>query len=134
VIDLLLLALAIVVSACVGAASRRRRPERAERISDRLIRFVLWVVLPPCVFVNVAHFDLASGAGAGLLLGLGCLTIGGTTALLATRVMSLPPRSAGAVICCSIVGNTGPATSACPPPSSSSAPARSPRRPAGTPC
>jgi predicted permease len=107
VIELLLLALTIVASASVGAVSRRRSPARAELLSERLIRFVLWVVLPPCVFVNVAHFDLTSGAGAGLLLGLGCLAFGGSAALVATRVLALPPRSAGAVICCSIVGNTG---------------------------
>jgi predicted permease len=106
--SLLLLALGISVSAGAGVYSRLRWPLPAERLAERLIRFVLWVVLPPCVFVNVAHFDIASSAGLGLALGFGCLLVGGLVAwFLATRVLRLPDRTAGAVICASIVANTG---------------------------
>ncbi len=105
---LLALALAIAVSAGAGVLAHRRRPLAAELLSNQLIRFVLWVVLPPCVFVNVAHFQIASAAGLGLLVGLGALCAGGALAwLVADRLLRLPPRTAGAVICSSIVANTG---------------------------
>jgi predicted permease len=69
---------------------------------------VLWVVLPPCFFVNIAEFDIASSAGLGLLVGLGCLLTGGFVAwLLSSQVLALPDRETGALICSSIVANTG---------------------------
>lgn len=105
---LLLFGLGITGSTAVGLWSRQRWPIGSEQLSEGLIRFVLWVVMAPCVFVNVAHFELASGAGLGLLVGLGALVAGGLLAwLVSTRALRLPKRSAGAVICCSIVANTG---------------------------
>src|SRR5262245_19516047 len=106
--SLVLLAVGISASSAAGLYSRMRWPVGAERLADGLIRFVLWVVLPPCVFVNVAHFDIASSAGLGLALGFVCLAAGGLLAwFVSTRVMRLPDRTAGAVICASIVANTG---------------------------
>lgn len=107
-ISLVLLAVGITASSAAGLYTRMRWPVGAERTADGLIRFVLWVVLPPCVFVNVAHFDIASSAGLGLGLGFVCLAVGGLLAwFVSTRVLDLPDRTAGAVICASIVANTG---------------------------
>jgi predicted permease len=105
--ELLLLALAIFASAGAGIYSRSQRPVAAELLSNRLIRLVLWVVLPPSVFVNVANFEIASSAGLGLLVGLACLVMGGALAWAVSSRLALPPRVAGAVICSSIVANTG---------------------------
>lgn len=105
---LIALAVAISASTGVGMWSRGRWSGPSERLAERMIWVVLWVITPPCVFVNVAHFDVASGDGLALAIGLGCLLSGGLLSwFLATRVMRLPDRRAGAVICCSIVANTG---------------------------
>jgi len=105
---LLLFAAGISISTGVGLWSRQRWPIGAEQLSERLIWLVLWVVMAPLVFINVAHFELASGAGVGLLVGVVCLLAGGLIAwLVSTKLMHLAQRSAAAVICCSIVANTG---------------------------
>lgn len=102
------LSLGIIGSTVLGVAARIWWPQAAQSGSDRTIAVSLWVILPPCVFVNVAHFDLASGAGAGLALGLASLAAGGILAwYLAVRVAHLPDRTAGASICAAIIANTG---------------------------
>ncbi|MBS1678315.1 MAG: AEC family transporter [Actinobacteria bacterium] len=105
-IEMLALVAAILVSGSAGVASRRLRPRQADRLASRLIRFVLWFVLPPCVFVNVAHFDIASSAGVGLLIGAGCLLAGAAIAWAAARALGLAERSAGALISTALVSNT----------------------------
>ena len=100
--------LAIVASTLVGIWAERRWPQEAGHGSRRALLFLLYFVLPPIIFVNLARADFTVGTGVGLGLGLVTVcTVGVVAWLLAVPVMKLPRPVAGAVICCSIVSNTG---------------------------
>ncbi len=100
--------LAIVVATLAGIWAERRWPQRAGHGSRRSLIILLYFVLPPIVFVNLAKADFTVGAGVGLGLGLiTVMTVGLVAWLLAVPVLKLPRPVAGAVICCSIVSNTG---------------------------
>jgi hypothetical protein len=100
--------LAIVASTLVGIWAERRWPDQAGIGSRRSLLFLLYFVLPPIIFVNLARADFTVGTGVGLGLGLVTVcTVGAVAWLLAVPVMKLPRPVAGAVICCSIVSNTG---------------------------
>jgi predicted permease len=100
--------LAIVVSTLAGIVAERRWPEQAGVGSRRSLIILLYFVLPPIVFVNLAKADFTVGAGIGLGLGLVTVTTVGLVAwFLAVPLLKLPRPVAGAVICCSIVSNTG---------------------------
>ncbi len=100
--------LAIVAATLAGIGAERRWPERAGTGSRRSLIILLYFVLPPIVFVNLARADFTVGAGVGLGLGVVTVaTVGLVSWLLAVRLLKLPRPVAGAVICCSIVSNTG---------------------------
>ena len=100
--------LAIVAATLAGIVAERRWPDRAGSGSRRSLIILLYFVLPPIVFVNLARADFTVGAGVGLGLGLVTVaTVGLVAWLLAVRLLKLPRPVAGAVICCSIVSNTG---------------------------
>ena len=100
--------LAIVASTLVGIRAERRWPYRAGHGSRQSLLILLYFVLPPIIFVNLAKADITVGAGVGLGLGLITVSVVGLVAwLLAVPVLKLPRPVAGAVICCSIVSNTG---------------------------
>jgi predicted permease len=104
----ILILLAIVASTLVGIWAERRWPDRAGLGSRRSLLVVLYFVLPPIVFVNLAKADFSVGAGVGLGLGLVTVSAVGLVAwLIAVRLLKLPRPVAGAVICCSIISNTG---------------------------
>ena len=48
---------AIAVSTSAGIAAKRRYPERAITLSRRSLLFVLYVILPPTTFFNLAAVD-----------------------------------------------------------------------------
>jgi malate permease and related proteins len=99
---------AIIASTGAGVWAARRIGGRAGVASRRALLFVLYVVLPPVTFFNLArvHFDANVGAGIGLayvaLAGAGLLAW-----FVATRVLRLGRPAAGSVICCALVANTG---------------------------
>jgi predicted permease len=100
--------LAIVASTLVGVWAERRWPSRAGHGSRQALLILLYFVLPPIIFVNLAKADFTVGTGVGLGLGMVTVTTVGAVAwLLAVPVMKLSRPVAGAVICCSIVSNTG---------------------------
>jgi hypothetical protein len=101
-------ALAIIASTGVGVAAERRWRERAERLSRRLMDLMVWVLLPPIVFLICARLHLGGGVGIGLLLGYVELAIVGVLAyVLGTRVLHLSRPSVGSLICVTILANTG---------------------------
>ena len=100
--------LAIVVSTLVGIRAERRWPERAGPGSRRSLVILLYFVIPPIIFVNLAKADFSIGAGVGLGLGLVTVSLVGVVAwLIAVPLLKLSRPVAGAVICCSVTSNTG---------------------------
>jgi predicted permease len=100
--------LAIVVSTLVGIRAERRWPGAAGVGSRRSLLFLLYFVIPPIIFVNLARADFTVGAGVGL--GLGLITVcavGAVAWLIAVPLLKLPRPIAGAVICASVTSNTG---------------------------
>ena len=60
----------IILSTLVGIFAERRWPDRAGIGSRKSLLILLYVVLPPVIFENLAHADFELGAGIGLALGL----------------------------------------------------------------
>jgi predicted permease len=100
--------LAIVASTLVGIWAERRWPDRAGHGSRQAMMILLYVFLPLIIFINLAKADLTVGAAVGLGLGLVTIVVAGAIAwLLAVPVLKLSRPVAGAVICCTVVSNTG---------------------------
>jgi predicted permease len=69
---------------------------------------ILYVLLPPVIFFNLAsaNLDLSHGVGLGLALAAVSLTSVGVW-WVSSRVMKLPRHQVGAMICTVLVVNTG---------------------------
>lgn len=103
---LALLVAAILVATIAGSAAERRWDERAERVADRLLMFVLFGVLPLVVFFNVVSFEVTGDVAAGLALAwIALLATGGLTYLAIPRRWTRP--AAGAVVVAALASNTG---------------------------
>ena len=69
---------------------------------------MLYVLLPPVIFFNIASSHIDVNHGVGLLLGLLASSLGALTAyLLASRVLRLSRARTGAVVCTVLSVNTG---------------------------
>lgn len=69
---------------------------------------MLYVLLPPVIFFNIASSNIDVSHGVGLLLGLVASSLGALTAyLLASRVLHLSRARTGAVVCTVLSVNTG---------------------------
>jgi predicted permease len=69
---------------------------------------MLYVLLPPVIFFNVAASHIDVSHGIGLLLGLAASTLGALIAyLVASRVLHLSRPRTGAVVCAVLSVNTG---------------------------
>src|SRR5260221_8027530 len=104
----LLTAAAIVVATAVGVLAEQRRPLAAGRAARRSLTLMLYVLLPPVIFFNIAasHIDLEHGVG--LLLGLLASSLAALTAYwLSTRILRLTRPQTGAVVCTVLSVNTG---------------------------
>lgn len=104
----LLVTAAIVAATGVGIWAERRWPARSAEAARQAMVAILYVLLPPVIFFNVAAADIDLDHGVGLVLGWIALTI---TAVLAwwvcSRVLRLPKPQTGAVICSVLVVNSG---------------------------
>ncbi len=99
--------LTILVSVSAGIYGEHRWPDRAGNGSRRGLLLILYFVLPPIVFFNIAHVELTFGGGAGI--GAGILTsicVGLLAWFFAVPVLKLDRPVAGAVICSAILANT----------------------------
>ncbi len=105
---MIVVAVAICGSIAVGLGAQRLWGDDARAVARRSLDVILWGVLPPCVFINIAHFRFSAGDVLGLVEGYGVLTLVATGAWWAgRRWMALSHATSGALICCAIVGNTG---------------------------
>jgi malate permease and related proteins len=103
----LLTAAAIVVSTAVGVWSEHRWPRGAAEGARRALLVILYVVLPPAYFLNLASAHIDLDEGVGILL---ALVSNAATAVLvwwvATRFLRLARHQVGAVVIGAMVVNT----------------------------
>jgi predicted permease len=104
----LLTTLAIVVAVAVGVWSERRWPLGAANAARKALLILLYALLPPVIFFNLAkaEIDLSHAVGIGLALVAVCLT-GVFTWWMASRVLRLARHQVGAVIVAVLSVNTG---------------------------
>jgi len=104
----LLTAATIAAATAVGVWAERRKPQAAAGAARRSLTLMLYVLLPPVIFFNIASSHIDVSHGVGLLLGLLASSLGALTAyLLASRVLHLSRAGAGAVVCTVLSVNTG---------------------------
>ena len=98
----------IVGATAVGVWAERRYGGGAGLAARRALLFVLYVVLPPATFFNLARADISVDVGVGVVVGWVALALATLLAwLVASRVLTLPRPAIGSVICTVLVVNTG---------------------------
>jgi malate permease and related proteins len=107
-VGVVLIAAAIAASVAIGVWAERRRPKAAALAARRSLTLMLYALLPPVIFFNIASTNLDLSQGVGLLLGLVASALGAIAAyLLASRVLRLSRPRTGAVVCTVLSVNTG---------------------------
>jgi predicted permease len=103
----LLTAALIIAGTAVGVGAERRRPTVAVGLGRRLMRLILYVLLPIVIFFNLAkaHISLDNAVGVGLAW-VNLALVGTIVWFLARRVLHLSRNQTGAVIVCALVANT----------------------------
>ena len=97
----------MVAGAAVGVESERRRPKEAVALARKLLLVMLYVLVPPVIFFNLAAASISvdNGIGIGLAL-VNMALVGAAVWFVASRLLRLSPPQTGAVICGAIVANT----------------------------
>lgn len=104
----LLTAVAIVAGVGIGVFAERRRPRAAGLAARRALTLMLYVLVPPVIFFNLAASEIDVEHGVGLLLGILAVSLSGLAAWwVSSRVLRLSRPSTGAVVCCVLSVNTG---------------------------
>jgi malate permease and related proteins len=105
---MLAVVLAILASTAAGIWAERRFGGRAGLASRRSLLFVLYVVLPPTTFFNLAAAEIDADIGIGVVLAI-VAVIGATliSYLVGSRLLRLDRPAIGSMLCCTLVGNTG---------------------------
>lgn len=105
-VGLLLVIAAILGAIALGAALERRMGERAELLANRLLKWVLFVVLPAVVFFNVVGIEVTVDLLGGVALAWVALLTAGLLVYLVGRARWTRPAT-GTVIVCALAANTG---------------------------
>ena len=102
------IAAVIAVATAMGVGAEHRFPAAATRMSGQLLTLVLWWALPVAIFFNLAALELDAGIGVGLVFGYaaGAVTVALAYAI-GTWVLRLSRPAVGALMCVSLLGNTG---------------------------
>jgi malate permease and related proteins len=104
----LLTAATIAAAVAVGVVAERRRPQAAAHAARRSLTLMLYALLPPVIFFNVASSHIDVNQGVGLVLGLVASSLGACIAYLVVgRMLRLSRPRTGAVVCCVLSVNTG---------------------------
>lgn len=102
------LAAVIAVATVIGFRVEGRLGERAERAARRITQLMLWGLLPPVAFLNIAALQLSAKVGAGIGFAYAALAItGGAAFLLGTYLLRLPRPAVGALMLGAAFANTG---------------------------
>jgi malate permease and related proteins len=103
----LLTAAAIVASTGIGAWSEHRWPRGAAEGARRALLVILYAVLPPIYFLNLAAAHIDFNESVGVLLALLSNAIAaGIVWFVASRVLRLPRPQTGAVMVCVMIANS----------------------------
>jgi predicted permease len=107
-VGVLLTAGAIALATGVGVWSERRWPQGAAHAARQALLLILYALLPPVIFFNLAaaNIDLDHGIGLGLALLANSLT-SVLVWWVSSRFLKLPRHQVGAAICAVLVVNTG---------------------------
>ena len=98
----------IILATAAGAWAELRYGGRAAVATRRALMFVLYVVLPPVTFFNLARVQLDADVGLGVGLSYLALALAALIAwFVASRLLGLRRAAVGSVICCTLVANTG---------------------------
>jgi malate permease and related proteins len=102
------IAAAIVASVAAGVSAERRWGPGASRASRRSLLVVLYVVLPPTTFFNIAAAKIDVGSGVGVVLAWVALAAAVLVAwFISARVLGLSRPAIGSVLVCVLIANTG---------------------------
>jgi len=97
----------MVAGTAVGVESERRRPREAVAVARRLLLVMLYVLVPPVIFFNLAASSISVDNAVGIGIALVNMALVGTaTWLVASKLLHLSAPKTGAVICAAIVANT----------------------------
>jgi predicted permease len=103
----LLTIMLIAAGAGIGVWSERRRPREAVALARRLLMVMLYVLVPPVIFFNLAAASISIDNAVGIGIGLvNMALIGVVVWFVAARLLGLGRPQTGAVICAAIVANT----------------------------
>src|SRR6476661_3158803 len=96
----LLTTAAIVLAVAVGVWSEGRWPRGAANAARKALVLLLYVLLPPVIFFNVAASEIDVSHGIGLALGIVASSLGALLAWWgASHVLKLSRPQTGAVVC-----------------------------------
>lgn len=105
--EVLLTIVLILAGAGIGVWSEKRRPREAVALARRLLMVMLYVLVPPVIFFNLAAASISVDNAVGIGIGLvNMALVGLVTWFVAARVLRLGRPQTGAVICAAIVANT----------------------------
>jgi predicted permease len=97
----------MVAGAAVGVESERRRPREAVALARRLLLVMLYVLVPPVIFFNLAASSISVDNAVGIGIALVNMALVGVAVwFVASKLLRLSPPQTGAVICAAIVANT----------------------------
>jgi predicted permease len=103
-----LTAIAITAGVAVGVLAERRRPQAAGLAARRALVLMLYVLVPPVIFFNLAASEIDVEHGVGLLLGILAVSLSALAAWwVSSRVLGLARHRTGAVVCAVLSVNTG---------------------------
>lgn len=97
----------MVAGAGVGVWSEVRRPREALALARKLLLVMLYGLVPPVIFFNLAAASISVDNAVGIGVALVNMALVGTAVwFVASRLLRLSPPQTGAVICAAIVANT----------------------------
>ena len=99
---------AILASGAAGVYAERRWPDRAGPGSRRSLLWVLYVILPPTTFFNLAAIDFDADLGGGIVIGwVATALAAGAAWAIGSKLLHAERPVVGAMITCTLVANTG---------------------------
>ena len=102
------LAAVIGASTAIGVGAERRFRGTAEALARRLMTVLLWVLLPPIVFLNIASLRVTPEVGAGIAFAYVALAVTVLAAYaVGTWALRLPRAGVGALMIAAALANTG---------------------------